>query len=198
MKRGATSANRIRTACLSPSMTSARRRASTSGATAWAHLVHWSLVRHFFQASVLRSAVVANCSALAGLFDGPAGQRDRLFDDGADFLGLFERGDDPPLDLGLVVVVLGVALGQKQGGGQAAQQGPLMAGAAAELASFSSMSHGVNFRETASSRFRGDAALRRYTAAEAGTRMPSRKPSSESFSWISCSVVSPKLRTSSS
>ena len=56
-----------------------------------------------------------------------AGDRDALLHQRPNFLGLGDRGDDAALDLGLVVVVLGVALGEEQRAGQAAQQGPLMA-----------------------------------------------------------------------
>ena len=62
-------------------------------------------------------------------------------DQRTDFLGLLDRGDDAALDLGLVVFVLGIAFGEEQRAGQAPQQGALMAGNAAELAAFSSVSH---------------------------------------------------------
>ena len=52
---------------------------------------------------------------------------------GPDLLGLLDGGDDAALDLGLVLVVgLVLAFGEDQRGGQAAEQGPLMAGIAAE------------------------------------------------------------------
>ena len=129
--------------------------------------------------------------------------RDALLDQRADFLGLRDRGDDAALDLGRVVVELGVALGEEQGAGQVAQQGPLVAGIAAERAAFSSMSHGIALVVAMCAMLNVVAMqvricdLQTPTAAD-GNRMPRCRPSSRSFSCTSLSVVSPKLRTSSS
>ena len=92
----------------------------------------------------IAAAIGVGAMLAGGVLRGHRATRDRdaLFHQRTNFLGLRDRRDDPTLDLRLVVVELRVALRQKERAGQRAQQRPLMSWIAAKNPAFFSVSHG--------------------------------------------------------
>ena len=119
----------IRTACLSPSSTSAGGGRPRPAAMAWFHCLYLSLLRQLSTPRLSRAAVVANSSAASRCVQCIAGERDAASRPAGGPPWPFQRGDDAALDLGLVVVQSASRSVSNRAAGQVAQQGPLMTGA---------------------------------------------------------------------
>ena len=116
---------------------------TTTGAIAWFHLL--PLVALAPASSRPRCCARPWCRTCRPPA-GPAGALRAIVmhrsTSGRTSLAFCERGDDAALDLGLVVVDLGVALGQEQARWPGCAARPADGWGAAERAAFSSMSHG--------------------------------------------------------
>ena len=201
VNRGAIFSNKIRAACLSPSNWITRRRAFTAGAMARAHWFHWSPARHCFQAAESRSAVVPNWPACW------AATRPCL-------ATVTHRSTSGRTSLAFATVVTIRPRTLAAPSSPASTSRSVSMSADARLRSNARWCEGLRPRTRPFLRWRMADSLNVFRClkwkirrlrqpagqafAPAGTSIPRWSPNSRSFSSISCSVVSPKFRTSSS